>query len=116
MREVLRGTVMAWECDEMGHLNTRFYVSRALEGLACLAGYLGMPRVFAPSAATTIAVEEMHIRFRREARAAAPLHMTAGVVDFGASEATVLAMLYHSRSGAIAATFRLRIAHVEAGD
>ena len=31
--EVWRGGVNTWECDEMGHLNVRFYVARAMEGL-----------------------------------------------------------------------------------
>lgn len=116
MREVWRGSVMAWECDEMAHMNTRFYVSRAMEGLAGLFGYLGMPRLFAPASPTTLAVDEMHIRFRREARVAAPLHMTAGVVEISDCEATVLLLLFHSRSGQTAATFRLRVAHVLASD
>ncbi len=116
MREVWRGSAMAWECDEMAHMNTRFYVSRAMEGLAGLFGYLGMPRLFAPASPTTLAVDEMHIRFRREARVAAPLHMTAGVVEISDCEATVLLLLFHSRSGQTAATFRLRVAHVLASD
>jgi acyl-CoA thioester hydrolase len=116
MREVWRGSVMAWECDEMAHMNTRFYVARAMEGLAGLFGYLGMPRLFAPSSPTTIAADELHIRFWREARMAAPLHMTGGVVGVGNSEADVLLLLYHSRSGQIAATFRLRVSHVVSAD
>ena len=39
--EVWRGGVNTWECDEMGHMNVRFYVSRFIEGLAGLALRLG---------------------------------------------------------------------------
>ena len=38
--EVWRGCVNTWECDEMGHLNVRFYVARAMEGLVGLAAAL----------------------------------------------------------------------------
>ena len=31
--EVWRGSVNTWECDQMGHLNVRFYVARSAEGL-----------------------------------------------------------------------------------
>ena len=34
----------------MGHMNVRFYVVRALEGLVGLAAAMGMPHAFAPNA------------------------------------------------------------------
>ena len=30
---VWRGGVNTWECDEMGHMNVRFYLAKAMEGL-----------------------------------------------------------------------------------
>ena len=34
MIEVYRGSINTWECDEMGHMNVRFYVAKMMEGLA----------------------------------------------------------------------------------
>ena len=34
MIELYRGSINTWECDEMGHMNVRFYVARMMEGLA----------------------------------------------------------------------------------
>ena len=48
--EVWRGGVNTWECDRMGHLNVRFHVAHAAEGLVGLAAGLGLPRAFAPAA------------------------------------------------------------------
>ena len=110
--EVWRGGVNPWECDSMGHLNVRFYVSRATEGLAGLAAALGMPRAFAKDATATLQVREHHIRFVREARPDDALHMTAGVLSIDDDEAQVLFLLRHSGSGDISAAIQARVAHV----
>ena len=107
--EVWRGGVNAWECDEMGHLNTRFYVARCMEGLSVLFALAGLPHVFAPDASATIQVDEMHIRFHREAPVATPLHLTAGFSRLGEGDAEVVALLRHGIGGALAATFRVAL-------
>ncbi|MGA0604193.1 thioesterase family protein [Caulobacter sp. KR2-114] len=114
--EVWRGGVNTWELDDMGHMNVRFYVARAAEGLVGLAAALGLPDAFRPSAGSTLLIREQHIRFIREARSRAPLHMTAGVLEIGESEARVLQLLVHSDSGEIAAAIQSVVAHVTAGD
>jgi acyl-CoA thioester hydrolase len=116
LQEVWRGGVNAWECDEMGHMNTRFYVARSIEALAVLFGMQGLPGLFSPASATTVVMEEQHIRFHTEARAAAPLDMSGGFVDIGDATALVVLVMRHSLSGNIAATFRFRLTHVEAKD
>ncbi len=115
--EVWRGGVNAWECDEMGHMNTRFYVARCMEGLSVLFAFAGLPGLFAPGTAATAQVEEMHIRFHREARSATPLFMTAGFSALGESNAEIVALLRHDVDGALAATFRIALhACTPAGD
>ncbi len=110
--EVWRGGVNPWECDSMGHLNVRFYVARASEGLAGLAAALGMPRAFRRESTATLQVREHHIRFVREARPDDALHMTAGVLSMDDAEARILLMLVHSGSGEPAAAIQARVAHV----
>ena len=114
--EVWRGGVNPWQCDQMGHLNVRFYVAHAMEGLAGLAASLGMERAFSPRATSTLVVGEHHIRFLREARAGDALHMTAGVLQLDAQDATVLQVLSHSRTGAPSAVFHTRLIHAKASD
>ena len=114
--EVWRGGVNTWECDDMGHMNVRFYVVRALEGLAGLAARLGMPRAFAPEASATLLLRETHIRFLREAHARAPLYMRAWVAGMGETEARLVLVLFHSETGEPAATFQMVVAHVTPQD
>ena len=111
--EVWRGSVAAWECDIMGHLNVGFYVARAMQGLVGLAAEMGMPCAFAADALATLVVREQHIRFIREAHAGAPLTMTGGVLEIGETEARLLLVLRH-HSGDIAASFQVVVAHVTA--
>src|SRR4051812_46544704 len=110
--EIWRGGVNTWDCDEMGHMNVRFYVVRAMEGLAGLAAELGLPHAFSPHANATVVVREQHIRFLREAHAGATLHMLGGVIEITETEARVLQLLVHTATGQLAATFQTTIAHV----
>lgn len=110
--EIWRGGVNTWECDEMGHMNVRFYVTKAVEGLVALAAALDLPHAFAAHAGSTLMIREQHIRFLKEAQAGVALHMTGGVLEMGADEARVLMLLWHSDSGALAASFQTVVAHV----
>lgn len=110
--ETWRGCANAWECDEMGHMNVRYYVAKWSEGLARLAAAMAMPDAYRPNASSTLAPTRQHIRFLAEARAGAPLSMQGGVVDIGDTEATIYQELVHA-DGRPAATFLTRVAHVD---
>jgi acyl-CoA thioester hydrolase len=113
--EVWSGGVNTWECDEMGHLNVRFWVAKALEGLAGLAGQIGMPDAFSPFAEATLLVRETHIRFLKEARAGAVLDMVAGVIAVDDCQARLL-LVIRNAAGEPAATFQLTVVHATARD
>lgn len=113
--EVWSGGVNTWECDEMGHMNVRFWVAKAQEGLAGLAAQLGMPRAFAKDGEATLVVREQHIRFLREAHAGAALYMTGGVIWLGDSDARLLLVIRHADSTP-AATFQLVVEHATSRD
>ena len=113
--EIWSGGVNTWECDEMGHMNVRFWVAKAQEGLAGLAAQLGMPRAFAADGEATVIVREQHIRFLREAKAGAALYMTGGVIEIGESDARLLLVIRHP-TGEPAATFQLLVEHATTRD
>src|SRR5262249_44074715 len=106
--EVWRGCANAWECDHIGHLNTRYYVARIEQALTAFARKLGLT-----SEDHGLVVKAQHMRFLREARAGAALHVTAQILSWGRDEADVLFLLHHSNSAQIAATFRLSLGYVE---
>jgi acyl-CoA thioester hydrolase len=69
MIEVYRGSINTWECDEMGHMNVRFYVAKMMEGLAEVGQVVGLGHAFRERAISTLAPRDQHIRFMREAKA-----------------------------------------------
>jgi acyl-CoA thioester hydrolase len=113
--EIWGGGVNTWECDEMGHMNVRFWVAKANEALGGLAARLGMARAFAPDAGATLIIREQHIRFLREAKAGGALTATGGVVEMGETDARLLVVMRHL-SGEPAATFQIVVSHVTADD
>jgi acyl-CoA thioester hydrolase len=113
MQEIWRGGVNAWECDEMGHLNVRFYVQRAIEGVVAMAPALALGQAFRSGAAATLIPRDQHIRFLREARPGAPLHMVGGVVAMGEADVILYQELRHA-DGTPAATFRTVFDHADA--
>jgi acyl-CoA thioester hydrolase len=111
--EVWRGCANAWECDHIGHLNTRYYVARIEQGMAALARRLELGDVFDSTASHHLLVKAQHMRFLHEARAGAALHATVQVLTWGRDDAEVLFLLHHSASGQVAATFKLSLAYIE---
>jgi acyl-CoA thioester hydrolase len=111
--EVWCGGVNTWECDEMGHLNVRFWVAKAMEALGGLARELGMPRAFAADAGATLAIREMHMRFLKEARPGAALYATGGLTEIGDDDARLLIIIRHP-DGSPAATFQVNVVHATA--
>jgi acyl-CoA thioester hydrolase len=110
--ECYRGVCNAWECDENGHMNVRFYVQRAWEGLAGLAAALSLPDTFRARANATLLPIDQHIRFLREARPGAPLSMVCGVVAVGETTAKIYQEIRHG-DGAPCAAITTLVAHAD---
>ncbi len=114
MIELYRGSVNTWECDEMGHMNVRFYVRKMMEGLALLAPHMKVPRAFTPNSSSTLLPYDQHIRFLREIRPGAPVFMQGGILDVTDDAVLVYQELRHTISGDLAASFRTWVRHGEA--
>ena len=112
MASLYAGSANTWECDEMGHLNVRFHVARAQEGLGLLGLLAGMEDVFGRHARATLLPLDQHIRFLKEVRPGEPLTMVGGVTGITETEATVYLELRHG-DGSPASTFHTKVAHVE---
>ena len=113
MIPVWSGIANTWDCDEMGHMNVRIYVEKALEGLGIFAHHIGMAHAFHPNAPSTLIPGDQHIRYIREVHAGKPLSMTACVLEVGETDAIIYQDMRHA-DGRCAAAFRTRIIHANA--
>ena len=103
--EVHRGSVQAWECDQMGHLNVQFYVDKAVQGLHSLALRLGFPPRDLRERGLALVLDRQHLRFHREQRPGAPFYLQAATVSASAGDWTVFEEMRAAASGEVAATF-----------
>ncbi len=108
-----KGIPNTWDCDEMGHMNVRVYVEKAMEGLGTFAGAIRMPHAFRAGAPSTLQPVEHHIRYIREAHAGAPLFMSGCVLEWDETSALIYQDMRHG-DGRPAAAFRTRVKHVDA--
>jgi acyl-CoA thioester hydrolase len=112
MIEVYRGSINTWECDEMGHMNVRFYVAKMMEGLAEFAHVAGLTSAFRPRARSTLSPRDQHIRFMKEMHAGKPFAMKARVLEVAESSLLLYQQIDHS-TGEVCAAFRTWIDHVD---
>jgi len=104
--EVHRGSVQTWECDHMGHLNVRFYVDKAMQGLVALVAHLGVAPRELRDRGWAVSAGTQHIRFLREQRSGAPYFVRAGVLGAEPSHAlSVVEEMVSVATGDVAATF-----------
>lgn len=116
MIELWRGVVNAWECDELGHMNVRFYLAKASQAIANLAEAAGLNPVHRPDASATLIARDIHIRFLAEAHPGAPVFIEGGILAHDETSATVVLVMRHSGSGVPAASFRLVLGHASPKD
>jgi len=99
-----RGSVNSWECDENDHLNVRFFVAKANQGLPFVLARIGCTSAALQRMGARPRVLRQHMRFLREARMATPLAVQAGIARHQADRLTVFSEVRHSLTGAVLAT------------
>lgn len=111
MIEVWRGNANAWECDELGHMNVKFYLAKAMQGLANLAEQAGLGGIHRKDAIATLIPQTLHIKFLAESRPGAPLCIEGGISDIKEMSADIVLIMKHAGTNKIAASFRINLAH-----
>jgi acyl-CoA thioester hydrolase len=111
MIELWRGCANAWECDELGHLNVRFYLAKAWEGVSDLADRIGMPDAFQTGTTATLRPADITIRYLGEVHPGAPLVIEGATLDIAEQSADIILSVRHAASGRIAAIFLMRLEH-----
>ncbi|MEM6666678.1 MAG: thioesterase family protein [Pseudomonadota bacterium] len=108
-----KGSANTWDCDEMGHMNVRVYVEKAMEGLGAFARAIDLPEAFSPRTPATLIPRRHHIRYMREVMPGRPLSMTGCVLEIGEDWVELYQEMNHG-DGTVAAAFRTRLVHAVA--
>ncbi|MEM1434773.1 MAG: acyl-ACP thioesterase [Pseudomonadota bacterium] len=101
--DTFRGSVNRWECDENDHLNVRFYLRKAEQGIVLGLSALGLAD-HRQAASWLKRASTHHIRYLQEARVAAPIVGTLGVTGLSEGRLELLSELSHGFSGEPLAT------------
>lgn len=116
MRELWRGNANAWECDELGHLNVRAYIAKAMQAAGALADDIGMPRAYTQAAAATLIPTRIHVRYLAEVRPGAPLTIEGGVSEIRETGLQAVFMMRDPFRDSLAATLIVDFDHASPGE
>jgi len=109
--ETWRGEALAWEADELGHMNMRYYFDRAYEARARFAHTLGLPHIYKAASLSTLVPTNQHIKYIKEVRPGQGMAVSSGVVAIGETDIT-LVHLISGNKGAPAATITETLSHI----
>lgn len=108
-----QGTVMAWECDHMGHMNAQFYVGRIADGASHLRAAMGMSPEVVRETGRAFVVTEHSMRYRRELHAGGVLRVEAGVLGMDEKTMAVCYRLWNMETEEVAAISRSVVLSVD---
>lgn len=90
------GEASDWECDDLGHLNMRYYFYKVAQAREMLFLRLGLTHCFSQGAHATIDVRDYHIKYIAEARPGSPLRIFSGIADLGETDMRLIHVMYHA--------------------
>ena len=105
------GECSAWECDELGHLNMRHYVTKFSEARQFFLIHLGLVNAFRPKAHSTIRTDNLHIKYLGEARPGDPLKIHSGILSIDPQSLHLCHLMYH-HDGRLAASLTETVSHI----
>ena len=105
------GECSAWECDGLGHLNMRHYMTKVQQARQMFFIRAGLHEAFKSDALSTVRVTDFHIKYLGEARPDNPLYIETGLLELGEETIKLCHIMFH-RDGRIAATIVENIEHI----
>ncbi|HJP36319.1 MAG TPA: acyl-ACP thioesterase, partial [Gammaproteobacteria bacterium] len=104
-----RSNVNAWECDENGHLNARYFIAKNCQGLAHLLAEIGLtPRVLA-NLGVRVRLVSQHVRFHREALLSLPVTIRGAVLAHDGARFNFYSELCHTANGTLYTSFNSEV-------
>ena len=105
------GECSAWECDGLGHMNMRHYMTKVQQARQMLIMRLGLAEAFQSGTPSSVRVRDFHIKYLGEARPDDPLRIESGIIEIGEHDLTACHVMYH-HDNRLAATIVETIEHI----
>tara|TARA_R110000868_G_scaffold13397_10_gene62588 strand:- start:915 stop:1859 length:945 start_codon:yes stop_codon:yes gene_type:complete len=102
--ESYRGAVGPQHCDDFGHMNTQFYISRYSDGSGHLWQGLGLDRQTLIASRRGSVVLEQRLNFLREVRSGDILIIKSAMTEVAAKTVRIYHFMFNAETGALAAT------------
>jgi len=113
MIETYRGEALAWEADELGHMNMRYYFERAAQARAAFFGQLHLPGAFKARALSTLTATRQHIKYHKEVRPGVGMAVRTGLLRLGETDIELVHEITQSPQ-ILAATIVETLSHISA--
>ncbi|HEY9219359.1 MAG TPA: thioesterase family protein [Phenylobacterium sp.] len=105
MQVLDRSAVEPTEIDDLGHMNVRYYQSRAQRAARALLGHFGLGEAAAEAAGAVLLSKDVYCRYQREQFRGAVITVRGGVLSADPEGVRVYCELANDDKGEIAATF-----------
>lgn len=109
--ETYRGEALAWEADDLGHLNMRFYFARSGQARVGLLSTLGLTNAFKTSAFSTAIVRDQHIHYMAELLPGRGIIVETAIIELNETDMTIVHMI-KGAPDTLSATITEKITHI----
>ena len=111
MIETYRGEALAWEADELGHMNMRYYFAKSAQARAAFFGQLHLPSAFKARALSTLVATRQHIKYHKEVRPGVGMAIKTGILSLSETDIVLVHMITQSPQK-LAATVVETLSHI----
>lgn len=105
------GEAVQWECDELGHLNMRHYMTKTHQARQYFFIHLGLEHAFRAGADSTVRTANFTIRYLKECRPGQRVKISTGLLSLDEDTAELLHIMTHF-DGTVAAVITEVVAHI----
>ncbi|PHR91514.1 MAG: hypothetical protein COA69_09950 [Robiginitomaculum sp.] len=113
--ETYRGEALAWEADELGHMNMRYYFAKTAEARAIFCTKLHLKDAYKADGFSTLIPTRQHIKYHKEVRPGHGMVVRSGILELG-ENTMVLVHMITSPSGSSASGWTAQSAGEGAGE
>jgi len=108
-----RGTVQAWHCDHMGHMNVMWYVGKFDEATWNLLSAIGLSGPYMREQNRGMVAVEQRLQYKRELMAGDTVAIASGVLEMKSKGLVFFHEMRNGETGLVAATARLTAIQID---